>query len=312
MRSVLVGEVRTAEHALSGLLDAALPPALIVTTDVDAARRRSGMAPEYYANLVALGREYGIATRVVGDLSEASHCLAELAPEVIFVMGWPHLVRGDVLSLAPCIGMHPTRLPRRRGGAPLNWSILDGEPSSAVSLLRLRRGVDDGELLAQRDFPIGSQDYVAEALARVYEITRQLVAEAAVMLAAGRAHWVEQDHALATYTRRRRPEDGRVGWNDSATRIRNLVRATSRPFPGAFTGLDGRRLRIWRCDVPTGYRAPLKMAPGVVLAVGDRSVLVSTRDNALAITEGQLDDGPLLQGPTLADALRSAVGLTLR
>ena len=87
------------------------------------------------------------------------------------------------------------------------------------------------------------------------------------------------------------PADGRISWNDSAARIRNLVRATSTPFPGAWTTLDGSTVRVWRAEIPIGYRAPLKAAPGAILEVRDDGVLVSTRDNALLLTEAEIETG---------------------
>ena len=285
MRFVLVGEVRTAEFGLRGLLRAGCEPARLITTDTARVQPASGMAPEYYADLIGLGREHGLATTVVDAPGEIAGVLAELAPDYVYVLGWPYLVRQPVLDIAPCIGMHPTRLPARRGGAPLNWTILDGERESAVSLLRLRNGVDDGELLAQREFAIGPDDYVGDLVERVYAITEELVASTARALADGGAQWRTQEHACATYTRRRKPEDGRIAWCDSAPRIRNLVRAVSRPYPGAFTFLEATRLTIWRAEVPRGYRAPLRAVPGQLLEVNADGVLVATRDNALRLTE---------------------------
>ena len=250
--------------------------------------------------------------RVVSDLNAEYDAVSSAAPDYVFVIGWPYLVRDAVLSIAPCVGLHPTRLPYRRGGAPLNWVILDGETSAAVSLIRLHKGVDDGDILAQRGFPIDPDDYVGDVIERVYAITEELVIEAVRDLAAGTASWTPQDNALATYTRRRRPEDGRICWADSAARIRNLVRATSHPFPGAFAYLDGERIRVWRAEIPHGYRAPLAAAPGSVLDVTSRGILVSTMDNALLVTEAQFTDGAsLLSGEDLQTTAEKCRGRRL-
>jgi methionyl-tRNA formyltransferase len=310
-RFVLVGEVRTAEAGLRGLLDAGHPPVAVLTTDVAAARAASGMSADYYGDLPACAAAAGIPVRVVADLEAEAGALRALDPDWVLVLGWPYLVRAAVLDVAPCIGMHPTRLPYRRGGAPLNWTILDGESSGAVTLLRLREGLDDGEILAQREFAIHPDDYVADVLARVLEITRALVAESVAALAAGSARWTPQRDELATYTRRRRPEDGRISWCDSAARIRNLVRAVSRPFPGAFTHADGRVLRVWRAELPRGYRAPLRAEPGTVLDGDERGILVSTRDNALLVTEAQPEGEAPLAGAALASRLAPLAGRLL-
>lgn len=310
-RIVLVGEVRTAEFALRGLLRAGVRPILLVTTDIAAVRARSGMAAEYYCDLSALGASGNIPVRITADLHAEAAMLAALAPDYMVIMGWPYIVRDAILDVAPCIGMHPSMLPRRRGGAPVNWAILDGEPSAAVSLIRLRPGIDNGEILAQRAVPIGATDYIADVGERVYALTEELMAESATLLAAGRATWTTQDETLATYTRRRRPDDGRIRWNDSAVRIRNLVRAVSRPFPGAFTQLGASKAIIWRAELPLGYRAPLKAEPGAIVGATDDGLLVSTRDNALLITELEVEGKPSVAGSALRAAFSHAVGTTL-
>ncbi len=311
MRIALVGEVRTAEFALRGMLRAGHRPCVLVTTDVDTVRARSGMAAGYYADLPGLGRAHDLPVVVIDEAAAMHDVLADYRTDYAIVLGWPYLVRAETLELVPCIGMHPSRLPARRGGAPLNWTILDGERSSAVSLLRLRQGLDDGEILAQRDFPIGDDEYVGDVLERALAITEDLVAESVSRLLAGSARWEPQEHALATYTRRRTPDDGRIDWSDSAVRIRNLIRATSHPFPGAFASLAERTLRVWRADLPVGYRAPLRAVPGTIVGATDAGILVSTRDNALLITEAQLDGEEPLRASALTGALAGSVGAVL-
>ena len=310
MNLVLIGEVRTAEYALRGMMRAGHPPTMVLTTDVAKVMVRSGMESDYYCDLSELSRSYDIPVRVIVDPHSIASNLAQSVPDYIFVMGWPYIVRKPVLQIAPCVGMHPTRLPCRRGGAPVNWTILDGESSSAVSLIRLRPALDGGEILAQRDFVIEPNDYVGNVMKRIYSLTEELVAESVKALADGSATWRPQEDSLATYTSRRKPEDGRIAWRDSAVRIRNLVRAVSRPFPGAFSFLEGQVVKIWRADVPHGYRAPVGAAPGTILADLPQGVLVSTGDNALLLTEAQIGDGPTLTSTALSSTLVQHVGKT--
>jgi len=289
VRAVLVGEVRTAEHALRGLLQAGEPPVAIFTTDVNRAQRDSGMGPDYYCDLVAWGRDHAIEAHIMANLEDLSDRIRVLEPDLLWIMGWPYLVRHPILEVATCIGMHPTPLPRRRGGAPMNWTILDGETSSAVTLFRMGPGLDDGAILAQRPFAISEADYVADVAQSVYELTEELVGESVVLLRDRRARWSPQDHSKATYTRRRRPADGHIQWSDSSVRVRNLVRATSRPFPGAFSQLGDKVVRIWRAELPLGYRAPLRAAPGSIIEATNEGAMVSTGDNALMVTEVQFE-----------------------
>lgn len=308
LRSVLVGEVKTAEHALNGLLRAGLAPSAIITTPIEEVRRSSGMEADYYCDLVQLAEAHGIRAHVTDDLTSRAAALEQLRPDCIWIMGWPYLVRAPVLALGPCIGMHPTPLPRRRGGAPMNWTLLDDERSSAVTLFGMRAGLDDGDILAQEEFEVGPEDYVGDVASKVYDLTEKLVERAAIAVAEGKAAWRRQDGSQATYTRRRTPADGRIDWSDSSVRIRNLIRATSHPFPGAFTTLDGTTLRVWRAEVPLGYRAPLRAAPGTVVELLDNGLLVSTGDNALHITEMQLDGDDVVRSSVLAQRFRRYVG----
>jgi methionyl-tRNA formyltransferase len=308
LRSVLVGEVRTAEYALRGLLQAGMAPLAVVTTPIDKVQRTSGMETDYYCDLVSLGAANHVPAIVSEDLNSQAGALQRLHPDCIWVMGWPYLVREPILDLAPCIGMHPTALPRRRGGAPMNWTLLDGEVSSAVTLFRLQPGVDDGPILAQETFHIGWNDYVSDVAAKIYDLTEKLVQRSALALAADTAVWTPQADSEATYTRRRTPEDGRINWNDSSVRIRNLVRATSHPFPGAFTNFHGTPVRVWGAELPLGFRAPLKAPPGRLLELLDEGLVVSTRDNALLITELQFGDDEALTSSLIEQQFRHHLG----
>jgi methionyl-tRNA formyltransferase len=144
--------------------------------------------------------------------------------------------------------------------------------------------------------------------AKIYQITENLVERSARALANGVAVWTPQDDSRATYTRRRTPGDGRINWSDSSARIRNLIRATSHPFPGAFTMLNGAKVRVWRAEVPLGYRAPLKASPGVIIGLLDGGLLVSTRDNALLLTELQFDDEDVAESSFLAQRFGQYAG----
>jgi len=308
VRAVLVGEVRTAEHALRGLLQAGKPPISMFTTDVNQVQRNSGMGPDYYCDLVALGRDHAIEAHVVSDLEDLSARIRALKPDLLWIMGWPYLVRSPILEVAMCIGMHPTPLPRRRGGAPMNWTVLDGEPSSAVTLFRMGPGLDDGDILMQRAFVIRDSDYVGDVAQSVYELTEELVAESMSELGSESVRWQPQDHSRATFTRRRRPADGHIEWRESSVRIRNLIRATSHPFPGAFTLLGQKVVRIWRGELPLGYRAPLRAAPGSIIEVTDTGVMISTGDNALLVTEIQFEGEPATISSQVGSRLAGHLG----
>jgi len=300
LRTVLVGSALSAAYALEGLLDAGATPAGVVTVDRRKAIEASGMEEGYFPDLVAQADSHGLPCHVTDDPARCADVLTAFHPDIVYAVGWPYLVRGELLDLCPWVGMHPSRLPERRGGAPLNWQILDGLTESAVTLQRLKRtGVDNGDILAQEPFRIRPDAHVGEVLAGVCELTRRLVAATHRRIVEDGLQGTPQDESRATYTRRRRPEDGEIDWHDSSRRIFNLIRAVSHPFPGAFTASPAGKVTVWRAEPLVGERAPLRARPGEVVAVRERGALVSTLDNGLWLTEIQPDGRGALTGPEI-------------
>jgi methionyl-tRNA formyltransferase len=289
MRTVLVGVVKTAEAALRGLIDAHAKIVGIFTQEMDKVLETSGMERVYYINLKHYADKLGCPLKIVDNINDDFNELERLSPDVIYIVGWPQIIRGKVLNLATCIGMHPSRLPERRGGAPLNWQILDGEKQGAVTLFRLEEGLDSGDILIQREYEIGPHEYIDAIMQRVNKLTYELVKETYPLLPQGRVKWLPQDHTSATYARRRKPSDGKINWADSSRRTYNLIRAVSHPFPGAFAYLDGQEIRIWRAELVQGYRAPIQAVPGQVVDLNNKGILVSTLDNAILLTEIELE-----------------------
>lgn len=292
MRTVLVGVVRTAEAAVKGLLDAHANIVGIFTQNIDKLLETSGMERDYYVDLKPYAERIGCPLKIVDDINDHFEELKGLSPQVIYIVGWPQIIRKKILDLAICVGMHPSRLPERRGGAPLNWQLIDGECRGAVTLFRLSADLDSGDILAQREYEINLQDYIDDVLGRVCNLTYELVKETYPLLVQGKATWLPQDGKLATYTRRRKPEDGRINWRDSSLRIYNLIRAVSHPFPGAFSYCNGHKLKVWRAELLRGFRAPIKAIPGQVIALTGSGIIVSTLDNALLLTEVEVEGYP--------------------
>lgn len=199
-----------------------------------------------------LGERYGIpVVQVEGKMGTYAQALADLRPELIVVIGWYYMVPRALRELAPrgCVGIHGSLLPRYRGGAPLVWALINGEPEAGVSLFHLGDGVDDGDIVAQRAFPVAPGDTIREALERATAASVALVEEFVPRLLEGTAPRLPQDHSLATHFPQRSPADGRIDWSWSAERIRNFIRAQTRPYPGAFTELGGKRVTLWDADV---------------------------------------------------------------
>jgi methionyl-tRNA formyltransferase len=204
----------------------------------------------WFPSVRELAAEHGIPVHLDVDLSHADALdeLRALEPELILSFYYRALLPRDVLAL-PRLGafnMHGSLLPKYRGRAPVNWAVLHGETETGATLHVMTPRADAGDIVDQEAVPIGPNDTAAEVQACVRDaavtvLTRQLHA-----LLRGDAPRRPQDPALATTFGRRRPEDGAFDWSWPATRIHNLVRAVTHPYPGATTALAGRAVHVWR------------------------------------------------------------------
>ena len=199
-----------------------------------------------------LGDRHGIpVVQVAARMSEHQDEIAALRPELLVVVGWYYMIPRRMRDLAPlgCVGVHASLLPRYRGGAPLVWAMINGERETGVTLFHFTDGVDDGDIVAQSRFAIEDDDTIAELLAKAEAASVALVGEFVPRLADGSAPRRAQDHSAATTFPQRSPTDGRIDWSWDAPRIARFIRAQTHPYPGAFTDIDGKRLRVWSADV---------------------------------------------------------------
>lgn len=219
-------------------------------------------------------------------VSDCKEELTDFAPDLIFAVGLSQIIPEDILSVPRmgCIGFHPTALPRGRGRAPLAWLILEGM-DGAASFFLLRKGVDDGPIVAQAPFLVDEHDDAASVE------TKLLIAEAAALdawlpqLAFGEISGKEQDHSRANWYGRRAPEDGWLDWNKSAEDLYRLIRASTAPHPGAYTFYEDAVITIWAAELNA---RPEKGVVGRILQVfPDQSFLIQCTKGLLHVKKWQ-------------------------
>ena len=280
---VFVGGVEISAACLGALCEMGLPPALAVGYDASRAHA-SG-----YHDLGPLAARHGFPLERAADVNDRRLVdrIEALAPRLALVIGWSQLVRARLLSIPAhgSAGIHPTRLPEGRGRAPIPWTILKDLDSTACTLFLLTEGVDDGDIVGQLEIPVDPREDAASLYAKHRAAHVALVREHVPRLLDGTAEARPQDHAAATFWERRRPEDGAIDWSASAADVDRLVRAVTRPFPGAFFERDGRRRVIWRAEPGPDVDAP----PGNVVH-GPGGPLVACGSGSLRVLEA---DGPL-------------------
>lgn len=181
--------------------------------------------------------------------------VSSLAPELIVVVGWYHMVPRSIRDIAPVVGLHASLLPNYSGGAPLVWAMINGERESGITLFLMDDGVDSGPILGQIREPILPDDTIGCLYSRIEEHGLYLLRQCLPALSAGTAKQVPQDESLRRVYPQRIPADGWIDWEQDVKAIDRFIRAQTRPYPGAFTSLqDGKRLTIWRARPSTDQR----------------------------------------------------------
>ena len=291
MKIAVLGRTHWLSDAAARLLDAGHELTLVATAPA---------APEYRAveeDFRALAARAG-ASFALDEIPETD---AELAVSV----NWPQVLGRDVIDRFPrgIVNAHAGDLPRYRGNAAPNWAIINGEQEVVLTLHLMDEGLDSGPVLAKWRFPLGARTTIGDVYAWLDATIPAAFLEVVDGLAAGtiEPRPQPQDPALALRVPRRRPEDSELRWGSRATELDRVVRASSEPFAGAFSDLDGERVTVWRAK-PEGAGAG--EAFGTLLEPRLDGVPVSTADGLLVLEEVELGGR---RGPA-SEILRDARG----
>ncbi len=307
MRFGWVGCHAEGRPALEALLDAGAPIAGIVTLQPELAARRSG-AVDY----APLATRHHVPLYRVGNINDPDGhaALRALDADIVFVIGWSQILHAPALRLARSgmIGAHASLLPHNRGSAPVNWALIRGERRTGNSLIWLAEDVDGGAVIDQTMFCITPYDTCASLYERVAASNRDMLLSLVPRLLAGDRPGRPQPAGDEPVLPRRRPADGRIDWGQSSRAVYDFVRALTRPYPGAFSSLDGRRWTVWHAArIPSVDGTGHPGTPGAVLgpvvspleaACGQ---LVACGEGAVVLLELEADDGTVVRGRTLSE-----------
>lgn len=208
--------------------------------------------------------------------------IAETEPDLLFSFYFRQMIKPALLAV-PRLGalnLHGSLLPDYRGRAPVNWVLVHGEEETGVTLHYMDPKPDHGDIVAQHAVPIARDDTALTLTHKLASAGRAVLREMLPRLLEGTAPRQLQDHARSRYFGGRKPADGEIDWSAPAETARNLVRAVTRPWPGAFTWYDGRKLLIWRAETRAG-----DAAPGEIVVADDATACVGTGEGLLELLE---------------------------
>jgi methionyl-tRNA formyltransferase len=231
---------------------------------------------------------------------EAVAALAELAPDVMIVVGYGQIVPQSIIDIPPhgIVNVHASLLPKYRGAGPVQWAIANGETRTGVTTMRIDAGLDTGAMLLKAATDIAPEETAVELGARLAALGAGLLIETLANIAVIAPQ--KQDPAQATYAPLLKKEDGLIDWRQPAQAIHNRVRGFQ-PWPGAYTRFRGRQLHIWKSRV-TG---PAAGEPGRLLLHPLRAVC---SEGALELIEVQLEGRNRIAAEAFANGQRLTAG----
>ena len=286
------GTPRFAVPTLQQLLDSHHVVAGVVTQP-DRPRGRGQRVTDAPVKALAVARQIPVLQPERLKPADVAYALRAWRPDLGVVAAYGRIIPEHLLSIPRfgIINVHASLLPKYRGAAPVHRAVINGEPETGVTIMRLVKELDAGPMFTKATRPIGpdeTSDVVEDALAH---LGADLLLRTVDQIAAGTAHEEPQDHSRATYAPRLTKEEGLIDWSRPASAVHDRVRGLH-PWPHAYTFFNGTRLIVLRTN-PRGSadrKGPPNISPGTILEVTREAIRVATGDGGqLSIFELQAE-----------------------
>jgi UDP-4-amino-4-deoxy-L-arabinose formyltransferase/UDP-glucuronic acid dehydrogenase (UDP-4-keto-hexauronic acid decarboxylating) len=265
----------------------------------------------WFRSVAEIAARHGIPVHAPADINHPIWVkrIADAQPDILFSFYYRNLLGKDLLALPPagCLNLHGSLLPKYRGRAPANWVLLNGEKETGVTLHHMTSRPDAGDIVCQRKVPILDDDTALSLNRKLAEHASGMLDECLPLIRQGKATRTPQDESKASYFGGRSAADGQVDWSRPASQIRNLVRAVTRPYPGAFTYHGNQRITLWETSLAEG--SAQGKAPGTLL--GTDPLTVATGEGLLRVDFAQSEGGVYTSGKQLAMGMNLVPGLKL-
>lgn len=238
-----------------------------------------------YRNQKNLASKYGVPHyffRNINDI-ETVKKIRKLSPDLILVFGLSQIIRSEILNIPRLgvIGTHPALLPKNRGRAAIPWSIIKGLKKSGLTLFYLGEEADRGDIIDQKRWLITDHDDATSIYKKMVSAGIRLLAKNLPLIESGKAKRIPQPEK-SNWWPKRTPEDGKIDWNDSVKDIDRLIRATTWPYPGAFTNFGEAKLIIWK---GSPLKTSIKASPGTLIRKEKSTLLIRARNGAIKINK---------------------------
>lgn len=309
MRILFMGTPEFAAESLRQLILSGTP-VIGVVTQPDKPKGRGMELQPSEVKVLALENNLPVWQPEAVSKPEFLNVFQELHPDLVVVVAFGQKIPAEIL-FGPrfgCINVHGSLLPKYRGAAPIQWSIVNGDPVTGVTTMYMDEGWDTGDIIYQGTLAIEPNENLAGLYTRLARQGGELLVKTVTDITAGVAPRIPQDPVLATSAPKLKPELQKLRWSDSAARIHNLVRVFA-PAPGMETILNQERLKIIETDIADLLPAN-SGTPGEIIAfVKNRGMVVSTGDAPILISKVQPVGKRVMTGSEFSNGRRLQAGM---
>lgn len=238
-------------------------------------------------------------------------CMEELRKyhaDIMVVIAFGQILPQEILDMMPygCVNVHASLLPKYRGAAPIQWSIIDGEEVTGVTTMQMDAGLDTGDMLLKTEVKIDADETGGSLHDKLADAGAKLCVETLKALEEKTVTPQKQGETPTAYAKMLDKKLGNIDWTMDAVSIERLIRGLN-PWPSAYTMWNGKVMKIWRGEV---LEASGEQIPGTIVAVSKDSFTVQTGKGQLRILELQLqgkkrmDAAAFLRGYKLEEMMR--------
>ena len=284
MKIVFMGSPDFAVPALRACLDHHEVVLVVTQPDKRAGRGKRMAAPP--VKDVALAAGIPVMQPKSARKRDFVAALRETEADIGVVVAYGKILPKRVLEAFPrgCVNIHGSLLPKYRGAAPIQWSIIRGERETGVTIMQLDPGMDTGPILLTRTMPIADDDTSGSLFQRMAPVGAEALLDALDGLGQGTLTATPQDHEAATYAPMLQKSDGFIDWTESAQQVADRIRGVD-PWPGAETRLGETRIKLFGGRVASDET---DARPGEVLGITDAGILVACGQGVCAVAALQV------------------------
>mgnify|MGYP001822247401 CR=1 FL=1 len=282
-RIVFAGTPDFALASLQALVESGQTPVAVLTQPDRPAGRGKKLTASPVKQYAEQHRIPVLQPTTLRDADAAAE-LEALRPDVMIVAAYGLILPQNVLDIPAhgCLNVHASILPRWRGAAPIQASILANDEATGVSLMSMTAGLDCGPVFAIEEVAIGADETAGELHDRLAALGGTMLVQHLDPILEGKLTAIEQDESLATYAPKIAKQDAQIDWSLPADELARRVRAYN-PFPGSFFFDNDTRVKIWRATAVDD-----NAEPGTILRDDREGVIVACGTGALRIDELQL------------------------